>query len=109
MKILLTGTVSALTLISACKETNSSMEPDKEYVQLVVNEDNVTPTIDIKSFTLITNNAEAEITDAKEILRVKWKAPLAMQTKDSALFNEILAKKFTFRAEDQFLVTEMTL
>ncbi len=51
---------------------------------------------------LITNNAEAEINDAKEILKVKWKAPLAMQTKDSASFNEILAKKFTFRAEDQF-------
>ncbi len=102
MKLPLTTIISALTLISACNEKNASTVEDKKYVQLTIKENNITSTIDIKNFILITNNAEAEIADAKEIMQVKQKAPLAMQKKDSILFNEILAKKFIFRAEDGF-------
>ena len=57
----------------------------------------------IKNFDLITNNVKADSTDAKEIMQVKRKLPLAMQGKDSALFNEILAKGFTMRGEKEFL------
>lgn len=102
MKILLIKTITILTLISACNEQKPSNVVDKEYVQLVIKEDNITPTIDIKSFTLITNNAEADSVDAKEIMQLKRKAPLAMQTKDSALFNDIIANKFVGRSEDEF-------
>lgn len=102
MKIQLTTIISVLAFISACNDKNSSIVSDKEYVQLVIKEDNTTPTIDIKYFTLITNNPEEEIDDAKEIMQIKRKIPLAMQTKDSSLWNEILAEKFTARDEDAF-------
>ena len=40
--------------------------------------------------------------DAKEIMKVKRNWPLAMQGKDSALFEEILASNFSFRASYEF-------
>ena len=103
MKLLLTTLVSILTIFSACNERTPSNDSGKTYLQLIIKEDNVTPTVDIKNFNLITNNLKADSADAIEIMQVKRKLPLAMQGKDSALFNEILAKGFTMRGEKEFL------
>jgi hypothetical protein len=40
--------------------------------------------------------------EAEAMMRLRAKLPLAVQTKDAALFDRILARGFTFRAEDEF-------
>jgi hypothetical protein len=78
----------------------------KKYSQHTIKEINITKTVDIDSFILITDDIEADREDAKEIMEIKRKWPLAMQTKDRNLFNEILAKDFTFRSVDEFYYRE---
>jgi len=102
MKSLSAILISILTLISGCNEKTPSTIGEKEFVQITISEANTTPTIDIKNFTLITNNVKADSSEAVEILKVKRNFPLAMQTKDSALFESILARNFTFRGENEF-------
>jgi len=101
MKLALTILVSIVTTLNACTNKSSS-NTGKKYLQLFIREDNITPTVDIKNFQLITNNTEVDSANAKEIMEVKRKLPLAMQKKDSVLFNEILAKEFTMRGEKEF-------
>ena len=86
----------------SCKLENQKHAPNKDYVQILIEEENTTPTVDIPNFTLITNNPDAERGEAGEVLKVKRKIPLAMQAHDSVLFDETLAKDFTFRAADEF-------
>jgi hypothetical protein len=62
--------------------------------------------IDINTYTLITENPEDDRRDAEAIMRVKVAWPRAMQTKDRALFEEILARGFTFRASGGLLERE---
>lgn len=59
-------------------------------------------TIIIPGLTLITNNFEKEKNDALEILGLKHKFPLAMQTKSKEILAEIFAENFVFRADDEF-------
>ena len=63
-------------------------------------------TIIIPGLTLITDNYEKEKDYALEILQLKHKFPLAMQTKSKALFEEIFAEDFVFRADDEFFNRE---
>lgn len=103
MKINFTVIIVIITFISSCNSQFSSNHTDEKYEPILINETNTTPTIDIKNFTLITKDAKADSSEAVAILKVKRNWPIAMQTKDSALFENILAKNFTFRAEDGFL------
>ena len=52
--------------ISSCKEKGSSNPSIKKFVQLTIKEDNISPTVDIKDFILITNNAAADTADARD-------------------------------------------
>lgn len=90
------------SLILSCN-SNKVESTNKLLQQIVMQEENLTPTVDIKNFTLLSANLEAEKADAIEILKVKRNWPLAMQKKDSALFEKILAKQFIIRGEDEFL------
>lgn len=78
----------------------------KKFSQIKIKTDYNTPTVGIDSFTLITNNPEAQMEDAKAIMRAKVIMPLAMQKHDAALFDSILAKDFTGRGENEFLERE---
>jgi hypothetical protein len=62
--------------------------------------------IGIDTYTLITDNSEKDRRDAEAIMLVKVAWPRAMQTKDRALFEQILAQGFTFRASDGLLERE---
>ena len=79
---------------------NNSIVPN--YIQVIIKEANTTPTVDIKDFTLVSNNIKADSIEAIEIMRVKRNFPLAMQKYDSLLFESILSKSFTFRAQNEF-------
>jgi hypothetical protein len=60
------------------------------------------PTVGIREYTLITDDVEARRADAEAIMQVKIEIPRAMQTKDPAQFDRILARNFTFRGEEEF-------
>ena len=64
------------------------------------------PNIGITGYTLISPNAEAQRADAEAVMRVKKNFPLAVQTKDRALFEKILARDFVFRGESGMLDRE---
>ncbi len=61
-----------------------------------------TPGILIPGLTLVTKNYLQEEKDAHDILALKHKWPLAMKTKSRELFEDILAKDFSFIGEDEF-------
>ncbi|HRB64801.1 MAG TPA: nuclear transport factor 2 family protein [Niabella sp.] len=86
-------------LIFGCTQNNSNVP---NYIQMNIKEANTTPTVDIKDFTLVSNNLTVDSLEALEIMKVKRNFPLAMQKHDSLLFESILSKDFTFRAQNEF-------
>ena len=72
------------------------------YTQESVTLDRPSPNVDIDRYVLITDDVEADRGDADAIMRLRSNLPLAVQTKDAALFDRILARSFTFRAADEF-------
>ena len=70
--------------------------------QMTVTQERPSPNVDITSYVLVAEDPKAVRAEAEAIMRVKAAWPLAMQTKDEALFERILARGFTFRGEDQF-------
>lgn len=93
--------VCLLTIIS-CNQSDKHDDLNKNYAQFVMKENNSTPTVDISGFVLITNNYQKDSVEARRILKVKRNLPLAMQRKDSSLFEAILSRDFTFRAQNEF-------
>jgi len=91
-----------LLIICGCKAPVKPVTASGLFQQININEENITPTVDIKSFVLITNDPIKDSMEAREILKVKRNFPLAMQQKDSSLFEQILATGFIFRADDEF-------
>ena len=84
-----------------CNQSQST-EKTTDYEEILITEANLNPTVDIKNYTLVTNNVHLDSIDAIEILKLKRNLPLAMQRKDSALFDSILSIDFTYRGEDEF-------
>jgi ketosteroid isomerase-like protein len=84
------------------RETKEITETKGKYKQVTLNFDQQSPNVDIRSYVLITDNLDADRVEAEAIMRLRAKLPLAVQTKDAALFNSILGRNFTFRAADEF-------
>ncbi|MEO6654781.1 MAG: nuclear transport factor 2 family protein [Pyrinomonadaceae bacterium] len=78
----------------------------KKYSQVKLKVDYEVSTVGISEYTLITDDLEARRKDAEEIMRIKKNLPLAMQTKERAFFDRILAKNFIFRASYEFFNRE---
>ena len=74
----------------------------RQYRQVTVSVERPSSNVDITSYVLITEDVEANRGDAEAIMRLRAKLPQAVQTKDAALFDRILARGFTFRAADEF-------
>ena len=88
---------------TANQQSNLSKQTDvgKKFSQVTAKEETIHPNIGISGYTLITNNAEAQRVDAEAVMRVKKNFPLAVMTKDRALFERILARDFVFRGEGE--------
>jgi ketosteroid isomerase-like protein len=84
------------------ERAETKREPGKQYTQETINVDRPSSKVDISSYVLITADLEADRADAEAIMRLRAKLPQAVQTKDAALFDRILARGFTFRAADEF-------
>src|ERR1041385_5061756 len=82
------------------QQSRASITTDggKKYRQETISVDRPSSKVDISSYVLITANLEADRGDAEAIIRLRAKLPQAVQTKDAALFDRILARDFTFRA-----------
>jgi ketosteroid isomerase-like protein len=100
--ILFTGCHASERNASQPLNSTQPTQPAKRYSQVNLKVDYVIPTVGISNYTLITDDVEAHRKDAEAIMRIKKDLPLAMQTKDAALFNRILAKNFTFRASYEY-------
>jgi ketosteroid isomerase-like protein len=103
--------LSLILLISCqgCREhgtrrppTGDKSKADSQYTQATISLDRPSSNVDITSYVLITDDVEADRADAQAIMQVRGNLPLAVQTKDAALFDRILARGFTFRADDEF-------
>ena len=82
--------------------TEKGKAAKRQYTQVTVSVDRPSPNVGISSYVLITDDLQSDRADAEAIMRVRTKLPLAVQTKDAALFDRILARGFTFRAADEF-------
>jgi ketosteroid isomerase-like protein len=84
------------------RETKERTESKGKYKQVTLNFDQQSPNVDIRSYVLITDDFDADRVEVEAIMRLRAKLPVAVQTKDAALFNSILGRDFTFRAADEF-------
>lgn len=83
-------------------DNNSQKDSINIHSSEIFLEDNSTPTVDISKYTLISDPYKDRRNDAKEILKVKRKWPLAMQSLNPLEFDSILSKNFTFKGSDRF-------
>jgi ketosteroid isomerase-like protein len=103
MRIIYIVRLSLITLLSCNQSAEKVNEVEATaFAQHVIKQNNKISTVGIDSFILITNNFLADEQKAKDIMEVKRNWPLAMQNKDRSLFESILAKQFTFRADNEF-------
>jgi Domain of unknown function (DUF4440) len=99
--------LTTLIIAFSCKEgqkanNNAEKNSANNYSAIVILEDNSTPSVDISKYTLINDPQKDRRNDAKEILKVKRKWPLAMQSLNPLEFDSILSKNFTFKGSDKF-------
>lgn len=101
--ILLTTLVAAFSCTEREKvKNNAEKDATNSYATVVIVEDNLTSSVDISKYTLINDSQKDRINDANEILKVKRKWPLAMQSLDPLAFDSILGKNFIFKGSDKF-------
>ena len=84
------------------KQRTENSGTGRQHTQVTVSLDRPSANVDITSYVLITDDFETDRPAAEAIMRLRAKLPLAMQTKDAALFDSILARDFTFRGTDEF-------
>ena len=107
MKKILFIILTILLVDSSCREgqkTNNNVEKNsaRNYSTVFILEDNSTSSVDISKYTLINDSQNDRRNDAKEILKVKRKWPLAMQSLNPLEFDSILSRNFTFKGSDKF-------
>lgn len=89
------------------KEKDESSERDSfSYKATIIKEKNLTPTVDIREYTLIEAEKEGRKKDAEQILDLKRKWPLVMQSPDRIGFDTILSNNFTFIGDGRLLNRE---
>lgn len=77
------------------KDAESNKINETTIIEMEVN--NSTPTVDLAKYKLIVDTGKDRRSDAEQILSVKRKWPLAMQSKNAAEFDSILSKNFMFQ------------
>ncbi len=107
MKKIIFILLTTLVVAFSCKEVqkannNAEKNSPSKHSTVVISEDNSTPSVDISKYALINDPQKDRRNDANEILKVKRKWPLAMQSLNSLEFDSILSKNFTFKGSDKF-------
>ena len=73
------------------------------FIATEILENNKTSTVDIDKYTLISSSNDNRKNEAAEILAVKRKWPLAMQSPSTSAFDAILSKNFIFTGDGDLL------
>ena len=95
--------LSLIVLVGCNQRVEKAQDADKTtFTQHVIKQNTGLSTVGIDRFTLITKNLHADEKKAEGVMEAKKKWTLAMQRKDRHLFEDILAKDFTFRAGNEF-------
>lgn len=76
------------------------------YDVIEVNVNSTTPTVDVDKYTLIQSQSENRRIDAEQIINLKQKWPLVMQSPSRVGFDTILSQNFTFTGYEQLLNRE---
>lgn len=93
-------------LISCNNKTNDKTHEIADtgtYSALEILEPNKTPTVDIGKYVLIIRMNDDRKSDAAEILNVKRKWPLAMQSPSASAFDSLLSNNFVFTGDGRLL------
>ena len=108
MKAFIAILILSLLFILGCNKKTDEKNTTSSFEQHFIRTPDslVLATIIIPGLTLITKNYGKEKDDALEILKLKHKFPLAMQTKNREIFEAIFAEEFVFRADDEFFNRE---
>jgi len=93
-----------ITGLLSCNEKQN--ESTKTYSLLEISENNLTPTVDISKYSLVNDSQNNRSNDANEILKVKRKWSLAMQSLNPLEFDSILSKGFIFKSSNTFFNRE---
>jgi Domain of unknown function (DUF4440) len=89
--------IGSIVLAISLQAAGGEDQQTGQHEQLTIRNERRVPGVDLSTYTLITRNPEADRREAEAILEVKVSWPRAMRTKNAALFDEILARTFTFR------------
>jgi hypothetical protein len=87
-------------------DTPKQNDVGRQVMQVSITYETGNSNIGIDGYTLISNNAEAHRADAEAVMQVKQHVPLAVHTKDRAVFEKILVRDFVFRGEPGMLRRE---
>jgi len=92
------------TILLSCHEKKQQPEAEAggAFTTVEITEENTTPSVDISKYILITDSKTDRRADAREILQVKRKWPLAMQSKSKPAFDSILTSNFVFKGGTTF-------
>lgn len=76
---------------------------EKRYsAQQLTDPSDTTETVELSAYTLIAPEGTDRTSDANEIMKLKRRWPLAMQSLDVNEFEAILSSDFTFKSPDEF-------
>ena len=105
-KILLLFSLSAGLFSCVERKVGTPKKGAVLYNITEVNVNNATPTVDINKYTLVQRQDENRRKDADQILDLKRKWPLVMQSPGRAGFDTLLSQNFTFTGDGQLLNRE---
>lgn len=98
--------VGLISCINKKEKVGTAKKEKVTYEMIEVNLNNATPTVDIDKYTLIQMKDEDRSKDVDQILDLKQKWPLVMQSPSRAGFDTILSENFTFTGEGKLLNRE---
>lgn len=94
--------ISILIFIFSCNNKETVKPKTVLSNVMEITDSNFTPTVDLAKYKLVTDAAHDRKADAAEILKLKRKWPLAMQSKKAADFDSILSQNFTYKDHEFF-------
>ena len=100
-------TLMGVLLIESTPTSAQQPSPVSAW-KMTVPSDRRVPGVELETYTLIASDSAASRRRAEAVMAVKLAWPLAMRTKDAALFNRILAHDFTLREADGMLYDRTT-
>ena len=92
---------AAVAMAACAGGDEKSAGPGTAEVHVVATETG-RPDISIESYSVITADRDRELPMAAEVMEIKKLYPQAMRRKDRAIFEQILARGFTFRGVKDF-------